>query len=245
MKRTLAYGAATTQGHSTIQSDGYYVDPSKHFYLLANGLGGQSGEKAAKNMLFEMAEALRGPVELAPVPDTEILSKEEFFLWEHFLRLHAKQRGDNEKLEWPERSASSLLVAWKSQDRKFTLVNCGSSGAMVFRNGQFHPVLQPQTRHGTVCIASQAVGLGMNIEPEYKSVFLGDHELLLLYTGGVLEAIPNLAEFCAGVLASITRQEGEALTHTAQALLEAVIAQAPSIDNASLILVEGASEGFS
>jgi hypothetical protein len=49
LKKTVAFGAAARQGKWPAQEDGFYADPQKRAFILADGFGGRgSGDLSAK-----------------------------------------------------------------------------------------------------------------------------------------------------------------------------------------------------
>ena len=237
-RKTFAFGAALSQGAWPVQEDGYFADPVSGVFALADGFGGQgAGDQAAKLALLAVKES---PNKIAAPREGGIYSSREFFQRELFGEINQKNLAWNEKKSPGERGGCSLILVSVEENRRFALTSCGACSAILWRNGNFFPLLSPQGEPRTSAEAplfpSQALGLGKELNPESRLFISSPGDLLFLLSSGVVweqvERLPHLqAELSL-------RKPGSSLSQLAGLLLERNFDSAGNAANQAVLVVE-------
>jgi serine/threonine protein phosphatase PrpC len=182
MKKTLAYGVASSQGSWPVQEDGFLADPVSGFFALADGFGGRgAGDLAAKAVLAEVRakrEAGSGP-ELTPD-----LRRQR----EAFAKAHQLIRDRNEKRAAASRGGSSAITARIDASGLVSLTQCGACSALLVKGGKIHPVLLPQApfrEEFQPLLPNQALGVGTSVSAESRVLDLEAGDILALLTSGL------------------------------------------------------------
>ncbi len=225
MKRTFAFGAATVQGTWPVQEDGFYADPVRGLFAVADGFGGRGGgDLAAKEALL----SFRAERELPTTGDfpPELKRQRAAFA--------AAQTAIETRNAKAAVKGAASLVALQIFPNFLAISQCGTCSAFLFRQGNLRPLLLPQApprQEFQPLLADHALGLS---EPLVESRWL-PHEpadVLLLASGGVEweQSAPFLAALSA-------HMPGENLAPIAQQLLENASLSAQGW-NRTLVLVE-------
>jgi serine/threonine protein phosphatase PrpC len=188
MKRrtTFAYGAATSQGNWPVQEDGFFVDPGRGLFVLADGFGGRgNGDIAAKLALQEWRGA---KADLAP-RESGIYSPAQAWQRELFAEVNKKIMAWNEKRSPSSRGGCSLIAAGVHGDRELTITSVGACRAFLFRGGQWLTLVSPQASprlfEGEALFPQQALGLGRELNPETRAFNWEPGDLLFLFSSGM------------------------------------------------------------
>jgi serine/threonine protein phosphatase PrpC len=187
MKRTFAYGAATNQGGWHVQEDGFFADPADGVFALADGFGGRgAGDMAAKLALDEV----RNAPATDPAPrEGGLLSPAQAAHRDLFGEINKKLLQWNEKRASSLKGGCSLLLARVEREQRVTVTAVGAVGAILVRGGNWLPLLAPQSaprsEPNAPLFASQALGVGRELNPESRSFLWQPNDLLLLFSGGV------------------------------------------------------------
>ena len=243
MRRSFSYGAATTQGHAATQEDGFYLDPSKGFFLLANGLGANSfGAKTAKEVLQHVAESFRSLAAggITETSEKSIFTKEQSYLLDAVKKIHQKILAENHVKDWLERSATSLLTAWVDEYNRLQVLNCGSSGALLWRNQKFTPMVFPQLLDSmsSIPVPQQLLGFSSDLNPDVKELSLQAGDLVILYSDGLSQAVADLQEHFLMVFHELPREAGQSLMPLAQGCIQALAGSGLALQNASMVIFE-------
>ena len=232
MKRTFAFGAATSQGAWPVQEDGFFADPMQGFFAVADGFGGRgAGDLAAKTALLEI-RAAKNP------PEGNLFSPLVRRQREAFLLAHKQIQEKNSGKAPAARGGCSLLAASISATGQLFLTQCGACVALLVRAGRISPILLPQggPREEFQPLApEQALGLGETLLPESRTLNLEPGDILVMASGGLewesesfqLELISQLS----------VRTSGGDLTPAASHIVENSSLAAQSW-NRTLLLVE-------
>jgi serine/threonine protein phosphatase PrpC len=211
MKRTFAFGAATSQGSWPVQEDGYFADPGSGLFALADGFGGRgAGDLSAKLALQEVRGLQKA--NLAPKEGASI-SPAQWAQRELFLEINKKILLRNEKRPVGGRGGCSLILAVVERERELTVTSCGSCSAVLVRNGAWISLLSaqasPRLDFAEPLFPSQALGLGRELSAESRSFTLARGDLVLLLSGGLAG---ESGAFQAELLAQVAvREPGTAL----------------------------------
>lgn len=243
MKRSFSYGAATSQGHANMQEDGFYLDPSKGFFLLANGAGGRGGSgNLVRELVQSMADLLRDSKDLPelPVSNNSILSGPQNYMFQSLEKIHKKMCEANSAKEWQERGAASLSAAWMQKNNCLHLLNCGSSGALLLRSQKLQPLFLPQLLQSAapVSIPQQLIGFSAELWPDCKELVLQSGDLVIFYTDGVAQAVENVQDFFLSILQSFPRESGYSLMAQAEAAIQALGGAGLMYSNATVMILE-------
>ena len=232
MKRTFAFGAATAQGAWPVQEDGFYADPVRGVFAVADGFGGRgAGDLAAKSALVELSQK-------TPAADGALFSPAVRAQREAFAVAHQRISEKNRALATAARGGCSLLSAAISPNGQVSLTQCGACVALLVRGGRISPLLLPQSgprEEFQPLLPEQALGLGDPLLPESRTFSIEAGDILVLASGGLewesesfhLELISQLS----------VRSPGSDLSAAATHILENSSLAAQSW-NRTLILVE-------
>lgn len=179
MKRTFAYGAAANQGLWPVQEDGFFVDPSRGLFVLADGFGGRgNGDIAVKLAIQEWRGAK---------PDPGVPSQ----AWQAgiFSEINKKLLQWNEKRAPGAKGGCSLIAASVSQERELTLTSCGACSAFLLRAGAWLPLLTPQAaprlHPGDALFPQQSIGTGKDLSLEARCLLWEPGDFLFLFSSGL------------------------------------------------------------
>jgi serine/threonine protein phosphatase PrpC len=232
MKRTFAFGAATSQGSWPVQEDGFFADPGSATFAIADGFGGRgAGDLAAKQALQEARTA--GSADRSP-REGGILSPSQSAHRDLFGEINKKL------LQWNEKRGSakggcSLILATVVNERELTITSCGSCCAFLLRAGNWLPLLSPQSppRNGDSdpLFPAQALGLGRELNPESRSFQWVPGDLLFLFSGG-------LAWERSGFQSELAAQQAVRIPGADLASLASLATQATSAWNQTAVAVE-------
>ena len=185
MKRTFAYGAATNQGRWPVQEDGFYADPVRGLFALADGFGGQGkGDIAAK-------VALEGCRELEKEPTAQEgsgLSPQQVWERDSLLAAQKKLKQWNEKRGAGSRGGCSLLLARIGAGREVALTGSGACAALLWRAGEWSTLLLPQSSPRVPSLPRFPMqALGLRAEPlmESRAFVWRPGDLVFLFSSGV------------------------------------------------------------
>jgi len=232
MKRTFAFGAATAQGAWPVQEDGFFADPVRGFFAVADGFGGRgAGDLAVKSALSE----IRQPMVSA---EGTLFSPAVRAQREAFAKAHLQITEKNRPLPTAARGGCSLLSAAIATSGQVSLTQCGACVALLVRGGRISPLLLPQSgprEEFQPYLPEQALGLADPLLPESRTFILEAGDILVLASGGLewesesfhLELISQLS----------VRSLGSDLSAAANHVLENSSLAAQSW-NRTLILVE-------
>lgn len=202
MKRTFAYGAATSQGQWPVQEDGFFVDPARGLFVLADGFGGRGqGDLAAKLALQEWRGA-----KLDPAPrESGIYSPAQAWQRDVFGEVNKKLLLWNEKRAAASRGGCSLIVASVSAARELTITGSGACCAFLFRQGRLRGLVSPQSaprlHPGEPLFPQQALGIGRELNPETRAFIWEAGDLLFLFSSGLESDREGFEAELAGQLA--------------------------------------------
>lgn len=175
MARTLAFGAALVQGAWPCQEDGFFVDPSRRLFAVADGFGGRgAGDMAAKLALAELKGKLEGPAEAAL---TRVAQGANKLILERNASRPVAGRG-----------GASFVAGWADAAGEVNLVHTGATAAFLYRAGALSPLLVPQAgprEEYQALLPSEALGLSESVRLESRSLRLRSGDLLFLASGGV------------------------------------------------------------
>ncbi len=185
MKRTIAYGAATSQGQWPVQEDGFFVDPGRGLFVLADGFGGRgSGDIAAKLALGAWRAAR---LELPP-REGGLLSPAQAWQRELFSEVNKKLLQWNEKRAPGSKGGCSLIAAVVSKHRELTITSTGACCAFLLRQGRWIPLVTaqaaPRQLPAEPLFPQQALGIGPELVPESRSFTWEGGDLLFLFSSG-------------------------------------------------------------
>lgn len=178
MRKTFAYGAATSQGSWPVQEDGYFADPGAGVFALADGFGGRgAGDLAAKQALLEVRNATK-----SPAPATVVHR-------ELFAEIHRKLAQWNEKRVPATGGGCSLLLASVGHDAQVTVTGCGAGAVFLVRAGVWLPLLTPQAaprrEAGAPLFPTQALGVAREIYPESRTFLWYPGDIVFLFSSGL------------------------------------------------------------
>jgi|GEM_PF-7118396 len=203
MKRTtFAFGAATSQGNWPVQEDGFFVDPGRGLFVLADGFGGRgNGDIAAKLALQEWRGA-----KLDPAPkESGIYSPTMGWQREVFGEVNKKILQWNEKRAPAVRGGCSLIVASVSATRELTVTGSGACCAYLVRQGRMRALLSPQAaprlHSGEPLFPQQALGIGRELNPETRAFLWEAGDLVFLFSSGLPCERENFEAELSGQLA--------------------------------------------
>ncbi len=233
MKRTFAYGAATTQGLWPVQEDGFFADPISGRFAVADGFGGRGqGDHAAKICLAEVR--VRATTEnsdgLSPLAG-----------WQNSLLQEANRKlvDWNEKRAIPARGGASVLLANASEGGFVTLTGSGACTALLLRGGRVQPLLlaqaHPRAGMQAALLPFQALGLSHALRTETRFCALEVGDMLLLVSSGLEWEGAAFASDLESLLS--VHLAGSNLSGLASGLLEAASLQGNPW-NATVVAVE-------
>ena len=187
MKRTFAYGAATSKGAWPVQEDGYFADPVTGTFGLADGFGGRgAGDMAARQALQDIRNASTADRALR---EGGIFSPMQAAHRDLFGEINKNILQFNEKRPSGAKGGCSLLLAAVEREGQVTVTGCGAGAAFLIRAGAWLPLLAPQASpRGDLTeplLPAQALGLGRELSPESRSFFWRAGDLLLLFSSGL------------------------------------------------------------
>lgn len=199
---TMAFGAATSQGQWPVQEDGFFVDPGRGLFVLADGFGGRgNGDIAAK---LALAEWRGGKADLSP-REGGIYTPAQAWQREVFAEVNKKILAWNEKRAAAARGGSSLIVASVSPERELTITAVGACCAFLFRHGRWLSLVSPQSAPrlypGDPLFPQQALGIGRELNPETRSFSWEAGDLLFLFSSGLACDRENFQTELSGQLA--------------------------------------------
>ncbi len=203
MKRTThAYAAAASQGQWPVQEDGYFVDPSRGYFVLADGFGGRgAGDMAAKLALTEWRAA---KADTAP-RESGIYTPVQAWQRELFGEINKKMLAWNEKRPANAKGGCSLIAATLVKERELTITSCGACSALLFRRGQWLTLVSPQAaprvNPGDAQFPQQALGLGRELNPESRAFAWEGGDLLFLSSSGLVWEREGFQAELSGLLA--------------------------------------------
>lgn len=238
MKRTFAFGAAISQGDWNVQEDGYFVNPLRGLFALADGFGGKAnGDLAAKFVLSEIRSR-----ELPASFATEHGSLAPSEVWQRdlFQDLNKKLLDWNEKRQSASKGGCSLLLANISSQGILSVTQCGGCSAVLVRGGLPKVFLTPQAapRQDTLgpLLLDQALGLGKSVMPESRSIPLLAGDIVLFASSGVeVSGMPFLQELSAQLALHLP---GEDLSPVASQLVEIKDENSAFSWNRAIVVIE-------
>jgi hypothetical protein len=222
VKRTFAFGAAALRGDWPEQEDGFFADPVRGRFALADGFGGRgNGDIAAKLCLTEFRGATGGRV----APD-------------FFERVNEKLLAWNEKRAPAAKGGASLILAEVAPEGSLALLGCGACAALVVRAGRPRFLLTPQAPlrddPGEPLLPTEALGLTGVPRVECRELPLQSQDLVLLVSSGIdVDSELFLADLAAQVA---LRGPGDSLNGLCTVLAENRPASAPAWNRAILAL---------
>lgn len=171
MKRTLAFGAATTQGTWPVQEDGFFADPVGGRFALTDGFGGRNaGDISARLALDEFRK-----------PESSLHEAQVF------MSAHRAITARNQTRPPGARGGSSLVAA-TLRHGELLLGQCGTCAAFLVREGRVRPLLLPQAsprEEYLPLLADQALGLPTEPRVELRRLAFRGGDILCLASGGV------------------------------------------------------------
>lgn len=202
MKRTFAFGAATSQGSWPVQEDGFFADPTSGTFALADGFGGRgAGDLSAKLALQEVRAVMAAD---RPPREGGILSPGQATHRDLFAEINKKILQRNEKRAVGSRGGCSLLLATVEKEGELTVTGCGSCSAVLLRAGAWLPLLSaqsaPRVDAADPLFPQQALGLGRELNPESRAFRWQAGDVVMLFTGGLAW---EHSEFQAGLFGQL------------------------------------------
>jgi serine/threonine protein phosphatase PrpC len=186
MVRTFAFGAAASQGEWPVQEDGFFADPGRGTFVVADGFGGRGAGDLAAKLALQEARSLtpeRSPREGGILTPAQAAHRDLFG------EINKKLLQWNEKRPPGSRGGTSLALASLDRERELTLTGCGACSAFLVREGAWLPLLAaqafPRDSLSAPLVPSQALGLGRELNPESRSLTLRAGDLVLLFSGGL------------------------------------------------------------
>jgi serine/threonine protein phosphatase PrpC len=187
MKRTYAYGAATNQGAWSVQEDGYFADPGKGFFALADGFGGRGGGDIAVKIALQ--EIRQRSDTSAVASDGNIFSPMESAHREWLSQIHLKLLQWNSKRTPVTRGGCSLLLVSVENGNQVTVTNAGTCSLFLMRSGAWLSVLSAQgpirKKPNAPLFPYQALGIGKVLSPESRTFSWKEGDLLILFSSGI------------------------------------------------------------
>ncbi len=242
MKQSIAYGAATSQGHASVQEDGFYLDPSNRFFLLANGMGGKTrGDKTVRDVLLSISTEIR-EMKLSNFPvEVELTGRSpiQTSLVNLFHLVNKKIVEQNKDRDWLNKSALSLTLACISANQVLHVISCGSSTILLQREGRIRIFSRPQLiRSSSAHVATGLMGMNVPLQPVIESIPLFAGDVVFMCTDGFSNACADVPEFLSSITEQFPRQAGDSLMPIAQAAIQALEGSGGALQNATLLAFE-------
>lgn len=236
MARTLAFGAALTQGPWPCQEDGFVVDPAQRLFAVADGFGGRgAGDMAAKLALAE----LRGkPAADAAGSEGEGLSPLQRRQRAAFEAANKQILTRNQPRPPGARGGCSLVLSELDAKGVITVTQTGACAAFHLRAGRLQAVLVPQAplrEEFQALLPFEALGLSERLCLETRSFTLESGDLFFLCSGGVDSEAPAFQQALLEQVA--LRLPGDSLEGLCRHLVENASLSAQSW-NRTLLAVE-------
>ena len=185
MARTLAFGAALTQGPWPCQEDGFVVDPARRIFAVADGFGGRgAGDMAAKLALAE----LRGKTAEAVAGEEEGASPSQRRQRACFEAANKQILTRNQSRPANGKGGCSLVVAELDAHGSLTVSQSGACAAFHLRAGRIVPVILPQAplrEEFQALLPQEALGLGDRLSLESRTLSLESGDIFFLCSSGV------------------------------------------------------------
>lgn len=184
MARTLAFGAALTQGPWPCQEDGFVVDPARRIFAVADGFGGRgAGDMAAKLALAE----LRGKA-VTEVAAGEGESPSQRRQRACFDAANKQILGRNQARPANGKGGCSLVMAELDAHGGLTVSQSGACAAFHLRAGRIVPVILPQAslrEEFQALLPLEGLGLGDRLSLESRTLALESGDIFFLCSSGV------------------------------------------------------------
>jgi serine/threonine protein phosphatase PrpC len=182
MGRTIAFGAAISQGTWPCQEDGFLADPTRRLFAVADGFGGRgAGDMATKLALA----ALRAPtVDNLTNGETPTFSR----LRGSFLTGNKQILERNAARPPAARGGASLLAAQVSAEGDASVIHTGACSAFLVKAGTLFPVLLGQSaprQESLSLLPDHALGFGEALQLEARQFRLRPGEIFFLVSGGL------------------------------------------------------------
>ena len=184
-KRLSAFGAASTCGANSLLEDGYFIDPIRGVFALADGFGGKGiGDTIVRDTLKLFREKISSASPEIGVhfpPMGEMMGRILEELNQNIIQWNASR-------SFESKGGCSILLGAPEVDGSFSLWNCGACSAFMVTAETLMPLLTPQGNllsAGNYRLPDQSLGMGARVFPEYRNITLWPGQFLGLATGGL------------------------------------------------------------